>query len=92
MPSTINFSPGPSKLPEDVRQDTKNCLEVMELCFILIFCIFQVLLQVQNELIDYQSTGISVLEMSHRSPEFLKIVTNAQQDIRNLLSVLNMML
>ena len=64
----------------------------MELCFILIFCIFQVLLQVQNELIDYQSTGISVLEMSHRSPEFLKIVTNAQQDIRNLLSVLNMML
>nr|CAH0098711.1 unnamed protein product [Daphnia galeata] len=48
-------------------------------------CTVPVLLQVQRELLDYHGTGISVMEMSHRSPEFMKIVTDAQQNIRHLL-------
>lgn len=45
----------------------------------------QVLLQVQRELLDYGGTGVSVMEMSHRSPEFMKIVTDAQEEIQRLL-------
>ncbi|KAI9559754.1 hypothetical protein GHT06_013760 [Daphnia sinensis] len=59
----INFSPGPSKLPEEV------------------------VAKVQEELINYQGTGISVMEMSHRSPEFMQIVTNAQKEIQQLLNI-----
>ncbi len=42
---------------------------------------------VQNELLNYGGTGISVMEMSHRSQEFLKIVTSAQDSVRQLLLV-----
>jgi len=44
-----------------------------------------VLVQVQKELIHYQNTGISVLEMSHRSPEFQKVVVDAQASLQKLL-------
>ncbi|XP_064596195.1 phosphoserine aminotransferase-like [Liolophura sinensis] len=46
-----------------------------------------VLLQAQNELLHFEETGISVMEMSHRSPEFLKIITRAESSVRSLLDV-----
>ncbi len=43
-----------------------------------------VLEQVQSELLDYQGTGMSVLEMSHRSAAFEGIIQRAEADLRAL--------
>ena len=34
-----------------------------------------VLKEVADEMMDYQGTGMSVMEMSHRSPEFQKRIS-----------------
>ncbi|CAD5210186.1 unnamed protein product [Bursaphelenchus xylophilus] len=41
----------------------------------------------QKELLDFNGMGLSILEMSHRSPEFKKIITDAIQLLRELLSI-----
>lgn len=46
-----------------------------------------VLEQAQAELLDYQGTGMSVMEMSHRSAPFEKILGQAEADLRALLNV-----
>lgn len=46
-----------------------------------------VLLQVQTELLNFQNSGISVLEMSHRSPTFLAIVERAKETVQQLLNI-----
>ena len=38
-----------------------------------------VLEKAQAELLNYQDSGMSVLEMSHRSPEFDKIIKDADR-------------
>ena len=43
-----------------------------------------VLERVQAELLDYAGTGMSVLEMSHRSAAFEGIIQKAEQDLRAL--------
>lgn len=40
-----------------------------------------------NELVDYQGRGLSVMEMSHRSDEFISIAEQAEADFRQLLGV-----
>lgn len=47
----------------------------------------QVLIKVQKELIQHGSSGISVMEMSHRSPEYTKINEGAQNAVRQLLNI-----
>jgi phosphoserine aminotransferase len=47
----------------------------------------EVLLQAQAEMLDYKGTGMSVMEISHRSKEFEAIVTEAQADLRDLLKI-----
>ncbi|KAL3277134.1 hypothetical protein HHI36_012488 [Cryptolaemus montrouzieri] len=47
----------------------------------------EVLEEVQNELLSYNKSGMSIMEMSHRSPEYSKINTDAQAAIRELLNV-----
>ena len=42
---------------------------------------------VQQEMLDYQGCGVSVMEMSHRGKEFMAIAEKARQDLRQLLSV-----
>jgi phosphoserine aminotransferase len=44
-----------------------------------------VLERVQAELLDYAGTGMSVLEMSHRSAAFEAIVQKAEEDLRALI-------
>jgi phosphoserine aminotransferase len=39
------------------------------------------------ELLDYRGKGMSVMEMSHRSPEFIAIAESAEADFRELLRV-----
>ncbi|XP_029619738.1 phosphoserine aminotransferase [Salmo trutta] len=46
-----------------------------------------VLFQAQKELLDYNGSGISVLEMSHRSSDFTKIMNTTENLLRELLSI-----
>nr|WP_299240243.1 3-phosphoserine/phosphohydroxythreonine transaminase [uncultured Halomonas sp.] len=46
-----------------------------------------VLERAREELLDYQGRGLSVMEMSHRSPEFVAIAETAEADFRTLLQV-----
>ncbi|RVE67957.1 hypothetical protein OJAV_G00087140 [Oryzias javanicus] len=46
-----------------------------------------VLLQAQKELLDYSGIGISVLEMSHRSSDFNKIINKTESLLRELLNI-----
>jgi phosphoserine aminotransferase len=48
---------------------------------------FQVLQEVQRELIHYGTTDISVMELSHRSGDYAVINNTAQQVVRDLLWV-----
>ncbi|WP_097461883.1 3-phosphoserine/phosphohydroxythreonine transaminase [Mangrovitalea sediminis] len=47
----------------------------------------EVLRQAQSELLDWQGKGLSVMEMSHRSDEFVGIASEAERDLRDLLGV-----
>ncbi|PKY11331.1 phosphoserine transaminase [Acidithiobacillus marinus] len=46
-----------------------------------------VLEQVQGELLDWQGRGISVMEMSHRSADYMQIIAEAEQDLRDLMHI-----
>ncbi len=47
----------------------------------------EVLEQAQAEMTDWRGRGLSVMEMSHRSDEFVGIASEAEQDLRDLLGV-----
>jgi phosphoserine aminotransferase len=47
----------------------------------------EVLQQAQAEMLDYKATGMSVMEISHRSKEFEAILAEAQADLRDLLGI-----
>lgn len=46
-----------------------------------------VLQQAQAELVDYQGKGLSVMEMSHRSADYVAIAEQAEQDLRDLMNI-----
>ena len=46
-----------------------------------------VLQQAQQELPDWQGSGMSVMEMSHRGKEFMGIASQAEADLRELLAI-----
>ena len=46
-----------------------------------------VMQQAQNEFINWQNQGCSVMEISHRSKEFIALAETAEQDLRDLLSI-----
>ncbi|NOX21246.1 MAG: 3-phosphoserine/phosphohydroxythreonine transaminase [Nitrospirae bacterium] len=47
----------------------------------------EVIEKAASEMADYQGTGMSVMEMSHRSKEFVSIAEKAEADLRELLRV-----
>ena len=47
----------------------------------------EVLQQAAAEMLDWHGSGMSVMEMSHRGPEFISIYEAAQRDLRALLAV-----
>ncbi len=47
----------------------------------------EVLAQAAADMLDYQGTGMSVMEMSHRSKTFQNIAHTAEADIRELLGI-----
>jgi phosphoserine aminotransferase len=46
-----------------------------------------VLEKIREELLDYRGTGMSVMEMTHRSPEFEEILFRAERNLRELMAV-----
>jgi phosphoserine aminotransferase len=46
-----------------------------------------VLLEAQQEMLDYKDSGMSVMEMSHRSKVYETIITEAEMDLRKLLNI-----
>ena len=46
-----------------------------------------VMVQAQAELLDWHGSGMSVMEMSHRSREFALIVEQSEADLRDLLQI-----
>ena len=49
----------------------------------------EVLKQAADEMLDYKGTGMSVMEISHRSKIFEEIINNAEQDLRSLMNIPN---
>jgi phosphoserine aminotransferase len=47
----------------------------------------EVLEKAQAELLDFRSTGMSVMEISHRSKEFEAVIQTAEADLRELLGI-----
>ena len=47
----------------------------------------EVLQQAAAEMMDYQGSGMSVMEMSHRSSTYQNILDTAEQDLRDLLNI-----
>ena len=46
-----------------------------------------VLKEAAAEMLDWHGSGMSVMEMSHRGPEFTQICDEAEADLRDLLGV-----
>jgi phosphoserine aminotransferase len=46
-----------------------------------------VLLQMQAEMLDWNGTGMSVMEIGHRTPEFQSIVQQSEADLRELMAI-----
>ena len=47
----------------------------------------EVLQEAADEMLDYNGTGMSVMEMSHRSKAFEEIIESAEQDLRDLMNI-----
>ena len=47
----------------------------------------EVLREAADEMLDYRGTGMSVMEMSHRSKAFAGIIQEAEADIRDLMQI-----
>ena len=47
----------------------------------------EVLKEAAEEMLDYKGTGMSVMEMSHRSKAFEEIINGAEADLRELMNI-----
>jgi phosphoserine aminotransferase len=47
----------------------------------------EVLEKARDELLDWQSSGMSVMEISHRSKAFVEVAAQAESDLRELMSI-----
>ena len=47
----------------------------------------EVLKEAAEEMLDYKGTGMSVMEMSHRSKAYEDIIKTAEQDLRDLMNI-----
>ena len=47
----------------------------------------EVLQQARDEMLDWHGSGMSVMEMSHRGKEFMQIASEAEADLRELMTI-----
>ena len=48
---------------------------------------YSVLKQVHSQLLDFDQLGLSLMEMSHRSPEFDQVINDAKASLTRLYSI-----
>lgn len=48
---------------------------------------YEVMIKVQEELLDFSGTGLSVMETSHRSKDFDNVVKQAEEKIRKIMNI-----
>lgn len=48
-----------------------------------------VLIKAQKEFLDYQNSGMSVMEMSHRSKVYMNIIESAEKNLREIMNIPN---
>lgn len=46
-----------------------------------------VLRQAQEEMLDFRGAGASIVELSHRGPEFMQVAAEAEADLRRLIGI-----
>ena len=46
-----------------------------------------VLEEIRDEMLNYQGSGMCVMEMSHRSKVYQQIIDEAEQDLRDLMNI-----
>jgi phosphoserine aminotransferase len=46
-----------------------------------------VLEQARDEMLDFRGAGASIVELSHRGPEFMQVAAEAEADLRTLMSI-----
>ncbi len=46
-----------------------------------------VLAQARDEMLEWRSAGASIVELSHRGPEFMQVAAEAEADLRSLMSI-----
>src|SRR5687768_4959672 len=46
-----------------------------------------VLRQAQSEMLEWRDAGASIVELSHRGPEFMQVAAEAEADLRTLMSI-----
>lgn len=47
----------------------------------------EVLLKAQQQLLDWHGKGVSVMEISHRSADYIEVATKAEQNLRKLMGI-----
>ncbi len=82
----MNFSLYRYKILKDVRR-FKHMKRVYNFSAGPAVLPLEVLKEIQDEIFDYQGTGMSVMEMSHRSKPYEKILNDAIADLKELLNV-----
>lgn len=48
---------------------------------------YEVMKKTQDELLDFAGTGLSVMETSHRSKDFDKVITQAEEKVRKIMNI-----
>ncbi|MEJ2057423.1 MAG: 3-phosphoserine/phosphohydroxythreonine transaminase [Desulfofustis sp.] len=48
---------------------------------------YEVLTQTAEDIVDFQGTGIGLMELSHRSPEFQSVIDGAEELLRELMGI-----
>lgn len=46
-----------------------------------------VLVQAQQEMLEWRNSGASIVELSHRGPEFMEVAANTERDLRALIGI-----
>src|SRR6478672_5200680 len=77
--------PGPSKVPAgDIEEIMKRVVNFYAGPAALPLPVLE---KAQNELIDYAGSGMSVMELSHRSSEYEAINDRAEKGLRRLMKI-----
>src|SRR5450631_3578933 len=73
-------------LDEDLSK-MRSCVRVFNFAAGPAALPLEVLEQARDEMTDWHGSGMSVMEISHRSKAFIRVATEAEADLRELLSI-----